>query len=402
MGVNFMRALDKWLGIPCCFFLSLFVFCLRPFSRRQASPIKKILFLQISEMGSSVSAYSSILKAKELFPGVEISYFIFQEMQESIHLMGVVDSDHVFTVTSKSFFGFAKGIWKMIWLMRSHKFDAILDLELFSRLSSILSYLFGARRRVGYNNFHMEGLYRGSLQTHKVIYNHTKHISYNFLALVYALEEDPAMIPLPKRFIPETDIKPLKIRSSSADRKIMLMKLRNENLRITPKTKLILLNPNASDLLPLRRWPTENFIETAIRLLKDKNVCILIIGVQSEYERAEKIRESINSDRCINFAGKTTLRQLIDLYNISDVLLSNDSGPPNFASLTDLRTLVFFGPETPICYKPLGKNIEVLYANYHCSPCVSAYNHRQSACKDNQCLQALTVDLVYRQIIVKN
>ncbi len=353
-------------------------------------------------MGSSVSAYSSILKAKELFPGVEISYFIFQEMQESIHLMGVVDSDHVFTVTSKSFFGFAKGIWKMIWLMRSHKFDAILDLELFSRLSSILSYLFGARRRVGYNNFHMEGLYRGSLQTHKVIYNHTKHISYNFLALVYALEEDPAMIPLPKRFIPETDIKPLKIRSSSADRKIMLMKLRNENLRITPKTKLILLNPNASDLLPLRRWPTENFIETAIRLLKDKNVCILIIGVQSEYERAEKIRESINSDRCINFAGKTTLRQLIDLYNISDVLLSNDSGPPNFASLTDLRTLVFFGPETPICYKPLGKNIEVLYANYHCSPCVSAYNHRQSACKDNQCLQALTVDLVYRQIIVKN
>lgn len=401
MGVDFMRMMDKWLGIPCCFFLSLIAFCLRPFTSRDSSPVRKILFLQISEMGSSVSAYSSILKAKELFPGAEISYFIFQEMQESIHLMGVVDSNKVFTVTSKTFLGFTKGIWKMIWLMRSQKFDAILDLELFSRLSGILCYLFGARKRVGYNGFHMEGLYRGSLQTHKVIYNHTRHISFNFLSLVYALSEDSTHLPLPKTFIPDSDIVPLKIRSTTADKKNMFDRLRAENPQITKSTKLILFNPNASDLLPLRRWPTENYIETGIRLLKDKNVSIIIIGVQSEYERAEKIREAINSDRCVNFAGKTTLRQLIDLYNISYLLLSNDSGPPNFASLTDLRTLVFFGPETPICYKPLGKNIEALYANFHCSPCVSAYNHRKSICTNNQCLQALTVERVFRQIIAK-
>jgi ADP-heptose:LPS heptosyltransferase len=396
-----MRAIDKWLGIPVCFLLSLMEFFLKPFPRKEDRPVKKILFLQISEMGSSLSAYSSILKARELFPGVEIYYFIFQEMQDSIHLMDVVKQNHVYTVSSKSFLRFTKGIFKMIWLMRAQKFDAILDLELFSRLSSILCYLFGAKNRVGFNGFHMEGLYRGTLQTQRVIYNHTRHISFNFLALVYALKEDRWALPLPKLSIPKSDIKSLKIRSTSADKKAIRDKLLGENVHLTQNTKIVLLNPNASDLLPLRRWPTENYIETAIRLLKDKDHIVILIGVQSEYERASKICEAVNSDRCFNFAGKTTLRELIDLFNTADIFLSNDSGPPNFASLTDIPTFVFFGPETPLCYKPLGKNIEALYANFHCSPCVSAYNHRKSACTDNKCLQVITVDEVYEKMIVR-
>ncbi len=398
MSIDFMRFMDKWLGIPACFFLSIIEYCLRPLTRKSSHEIKKILFLQISEMGSTVSAYSSIQKAKEFFPGVEISYFIFQEMQDSIHLLGILNKDRIFTVTSKTFFGFVKGIWSMYWIMRSQKFDAILDLELFSRLSSILCYLFGAKKRVGFNGFHMEGLYRGGLQTHRVIYNHTRHISYNYLSLVYALTEEPTDLPLPKKFIPENDIKHLKIPSSTVDKKAILAKLQKENPQITPNKKIVLFNPNSSDLLPLRRWPTENYIETAIRLLKDKNLFVILIGVQSEYERAAKICAAVESDRCINFTGKTTLRELIDLYNLADLLLSNDSGPPNFASMTELRTLVFFGPETPLCYKPLGKNVEALYSNFHCSPCVSAYNHRKSACTDNKCLQAITVDEVYKRI----
>ena len=86
------------------------------------------------------------------------------------------------------------------------------------------------------------------------------------------------------------------------------------------------------------------------------------------------------------------------MYAVSTVLVSNDSGPPNFASLTDIQVLVLFGPETPQCYLPLGKNMEMLYADYLCSPCVSAYNHRKSACTDNKCLQAITVEQVMERL----
>lgn len=401
MTINLMRALDKWAGVPVCAALSLLDFLLRPFAQKANRPIKKILFVQISEMGSSISAYSSILKARELYPGVEIYYFTFQETQDSIHLMGAVDRDHVFTVSSKSLVFFVFGLIRIIWIMRRHSFDAILDLELFSRLSTLVSYLVGAPKRVGFDGFHMEGLYRGSIQTHRVLYNHLSHISKNFLSLVYALNQNPTEIPLSKVCIPESDIRSLKLQSEKQARNAILTKIRTLIPSITAKTKIVLFNPNASDLLPLRRWPRENYIETAKRLLKHPDVCIIITGAVTEIEGAASLAHAIASDRCANFAGKTTLPELIDLYNISDLLLSNDSGPPNFASLTNIPTLVFFGPETPICYKPLGKNIEALYANFHCSPCVSAYNHRKSSCVDNKCLQAISVDEVYHRILTK-
>lgn len=99
--------------------------------------------------------------------------------------------------------------------------------------------------------------------------------------------------------------------------------------------------------------------------------------------------------RCVSFCGRTTLPELLDLYCIADLLISNDSGPPNFATLTRLPVLVLFGPETPQCYQPLGPNVTALYAGFLCSPCVSAYNHRKSPCRDNRCLQAISVETVY-------
>ncbi len=49
-------------------------------------------------------------------------------------------------------------------------------------------------------------------------------------------------------------------------------------------------------------------------------------------------------------------------------------------------TIVLFGPETPKLYQPLGTS-RAIYAGLACSPCVSASNHRKTAC-DRQCLHA--------------
>jgi len=400
MNVNFMRFVDKNVGIPLCYIISGYNRVVRIFLRkRKPVKIKKILFMQISEMGSAISAYSAILKAKELYPDAEVYYFIFSEMQESVHLLDIIPKDKVITVPSKSFSGFIIGLIKVIFVMRRHKFDVILDLELFSRLSSLLSFLFGSKISIGFYRFHMEGLYRGTYQTHKVIYNHMKHISYNFLSLVYAISADADDIPHSKISVPETDIKIKKIKSSPAEKDKIFKLLKIKNPEITRNSKILVFNPNASELLPLRKWPLENYTELARKILKNnESVFIVITGVKSEIVDAEAICGGVKNARCINFAGETTLRELIDLYNISYALLSNDSGPPNFASLTDIHGFVFFGPESPVCYKPLGVNIEELYSNYMCSPCVSAYNHRKSACTDNQCLKSISVDDVYKKL----
>ena len=75
-------------------------------------------------------------------------------------------------------------------------------------------------------------------------------------------------------------------------------------------------------------------------------------------------------------------------------MLSNDSGPPHFASVTGMPTYVFFGPETPKLYGTLGTTTPI-YAGLACSPCVSASNHRKTACTDNVCLQVITPEQVF-------
>lgn len=399
MNVDTMRLVDKWFGIPLCCLLSGWERVARALRKPcEARPIRKILFIQLSEMGSTVSAYSAIKKVQELFPAAQLYYLMFREMQESIRLLSVIPEQNILTVPSRTLAGLVAGMLGMLVRLRRQQFDAVLDLELFARNSTIISYLANAPVRVGFDAFHMEGLYRGSLLTHRVIYNHLQHISNNFLGLVQALSLAPSDLPLAKVKINPADICLPVIASTPAAKQKMRARLQALCPELSAAQRIIVFNPNGSQLLPLRRWPMQHYVELARRLITCPSVILVITGVAAEQPDADMICSSVRSSRCINFAGQTTLRELIDLYNIADLMVSNDSGPPNFASLTALKVLVFFGPETPCCYKPLGPHVEVLYAGLLCSPCVSAYNHRKSPCTDNKCLQAISVDQVYARI----
>jgi ADP-heptose:LPS heptosyltransferase len=95
------------------------------------------------------------------------------------------------------------------------------------------------------------------------------------------------------------------------------------------------------------------------------------------------------------------LSELIDLFNVADVLVSNDSGPAQFAALTSIHAFVFFGPETPARYGPLSDRCVPLYAGYACSPCVTAFNQRRTSCQDNVCVKHFDVETVARLVTEK-
>jgi ADP-heptose:LPS heptosyltransferase len=89
------------------------------------------------------------------------------------------------------------------------------------------------------------------------------------------------------------------------------------------------------------------------------------------------------------------MNQLLVLYSLSRVLVTNDSGPAHFASLTPIQTISLFGPETPKLFAAQSPRSHAMWAGIACSPCVSAYNNRVSKCKDNLCMQRITVDMVF-------
>jgi ADP-heptose:LPS heptosyltransferase len=130
---------------------------------------------------------------------------------------------------------------------------------------------------------------------------------------------------------------------------------------------------------------------------KWEDVLVLITGAPAEREEALQMQQKVGHPRFRSFAGMHKLNAITALYNISAVLVSNDSGPAHFSAITPIRSIVLFGPETPKLYGSLG-NTEAIWAALACSPCVTAANQKNSACDDAVCMRMITPERVMESI----
>ncbi len=394
MKVDTMRRIDHLAGVPLCFLATLLLRLLDLWRRPTSGKPRKVLLIELSEMGSAILVDPAMRKLQK--EGAELYFVIFRKNAASLRLLGTVAEENVFTIREDGLLPLALDTLRFFFWTRKQRIDAVIDLELFSRFTALLSGLSGASRRVGYHAFHNEGLYRGEMLTHRVAYNPHIHISKNFIALVNALLSEKAELPYSKTRIRDEETLLAKAEISAEQQAAMREKIKAEYPAYTPQThRIVLINPNASELLPQRRWLPQRYVEVMQAILRDHDdVLILITGAPGEREEAEALKRHVGEERCINFAGKLRLLELPALYSIATLMLTNDSGPGHFSSVTDLKTFVIFGPETPKLYGSLG-NSTPIYAGLACSPCVSAGNHRKTPCSDNVCLQVIQADEVY-------
>jgi ADP-heptose:LPS heptosyltransferase len=407
ISVNTMRAIDHWVGVPLCAIASPIVALIdgikNIFSRGPEQP-KKLLFIELSEMGSAILVDPAMRNAQAR--GAELFFLIFKSNRASLTLLNTVKPENIFTIDSSSLGGLIKDTLRFLVLARTLRIDTVIDLELFSRFTALLTGLCGARRRVGYHIFHGEGLWRGFMLTRKVHYNPHIHITKNFLSLIHAAFAKEIEVPFSKIHISDSEVKlEQAIINPDILKKVLARIEKKASEAGIPftygKDRLILINPNASDLLPQRRWAQQRFSEL-IQAVNQRypNDLILITGSPAEFVYVDKVRSVANVKNALNFAGQVSFAELPPLYTLSDVMVTNDSGPGHFSAVTPLRTVVLFGPETPALYGSVGNSIAIT-ANLACSPCVSAANHRKTPCHDNVCMQAISVTQVLDKVTVQ-
>lgn len=399
MKPDTMRKIDATLGPVICAALSFrrrIIDLLMPRNRDRLKNVRRLLFVKPAEMGSTILMYPMLCRARELWPDCEFHFLVFAENTAAVHMLGLVEESNIHTIRTTDLKTFVPDSLAILCKLFLLHFDAALDLEFFSRASAILTELAGARATCGFNRFTMEGMYKGSFFTHPVQYNCHIHTAQTFLSMIESLTQPSGQIPLVKVPVQSVDKLPLARLSCTPDEQQSMRRLViAESSAVNEQSRLLIINANSSDLVPLRRWPLENFIELGRRLLQIDNTVIVLTGVAGERAESEHVQASIGSNRVANLVGKTSLRQLLVLYSICDLMVTNDSGPSHFASLTDLPVVTLFGPETPLLYGALGKNKRAITAGLACSPCVSSYNHRATACNDNLCMRAISVDEVY-------
>jgi ADP-heptose:LPS heptosyltransferase len=394
MHVDVMRWIDHWVGVPLCFLLTLFG---RPFRHRPTSEGKprRILFIELSEMGSTILADPAMRKARDAL-GAELFFVIFRRNAASLAFLRTIPEANIYTIRENSLFTLAIDTLGFLAWVRRAGIDTVIDLELFSRFTALLTGLSGAARRVGFYRFHNEGLYRGEMLTHRVAYNPHIHIAKNFIALINALSAPLDQVPFSKTLITDDETTIPQVAVSAQQKKDMRERLTLLYPDYDPtRHRLALINPNASDLLPQRRWPHAHFASLARMILATSpNMLVVITGSPDEAAEADRLKALVADPRVINFAGRQLLTELPALYALAEVMISNDSGPGHFAAVTAMPVVSLFGPETPALYGPLGRG-KALFAGLACSPCVSAANHRKTACRDPLCMQALSAEAAF-------
>ncbi|MEM7816726.1 MAG: glycosyltransferase family 9 protein [Candidatus Aenigmatarchaeota archaeon] len=397
MKIEILRWLDKHIGTLICFVLTLHHKTLSFLRSEKTVNTKKILFIKLSEQGSTILAYPTIKEAIKIVGRQNVYFLVFKENREILDILEIIPQKNIFEINHYNIFTFLSSILKTLLNIKKNKIDTCIDMEFFSRFSAILAYLCKAKKRVGFHRFNLEAPYRGDLFTHRLLYNPYLHTKTIFLCLLEAVKFEPIKNePIHLNIDYNYNYEIPQFLPTEKEKKAIIEKI--ERIKKAQLTKpIFIFNPQPQDILNVRNWPLENYIQLGKKILKEyPQASIIISGTSKEKEKIKTITKNI--PETISLAGLTSLRELLTLYCIADVLITHDCGPAHFSSITPIKTIVLFGPETPLLFSPISKNKKIIYHRLACSPCINVYNQRYFKCKTKLCIKEITVEQVYKEI----
>lgn len=390
MDVRLQKLVDRMVGVPACGLISA-LRRVAPAARPSGSP-RKVLVVLLSEMGSLVLAEPMFRRIRERWPSAELHVMLFARNRQMLDLLGVVEPSRVIAIRDTSIGTLVPDLLRAILRIRREGIDTVIDCELFARVSAVISGLSKARRRAGFHRATQEGLYRGSFLSSPVPYNPYRHLSHQLVALVDSIDSSDGPVSkrshAPGAFDPPTFV----AEPGEIDREVSA--LEHDHPAVVGR-RLVLVYPSGG-LLPIRAWPEEHYA-ALMRGLLNEGAAVGIIGMPEDRALAERLRSACGGDdRCINLAGYTrSVRHLLCIFHRASLLVTNDGGPGQFAAMTPVPTIVFFGPETPTLYRSWSPHAHAYFTGLACAPCLTAYNHRTSPCDgDNQCLKRILPDEV--------
>jgi ADP-heptose:LPS heptosyltransferase len=381
VNLKSIKKIDRFAGWAICSLLALHNALMKPFRMRSDSPPKNILLIKFFGMGSIVLAQPLLKMVRTAYPGARIHFLTFSSNVGVLDLFG--NSDEVLQTEVKPLHKFIIDTLRILLLLRRKKIDIAFNLEFFSRYTSIVTYLSGARKRV---EFYSEVLWRGNLFTTGVKFNPYLHVKDNFLRLAEVAGVAGTAEPAPRPSIAND------ITTHISD---ML-----QAHGIGPSDRKICINVNAGDLAIERRWPEQRFIELIDRLSAHP-VKIILIGARNDAPYVEQVVNKVKDRRSIvNLAGKTSIKELAAVFQLCDLTITSDSGPLHLADAVGATTVSFFGPETPVLYGPRnGRNL-VFYRAEKCSPCLDVLNAKTVSCDYHvQCMTGISAEEVHTALL---
>ncbi|WP_164972751.1 glycosyltransferase family 9 protein [Lacibacter luteus] len=260
--------------------------------------------------------------------------------------------------------------------------DTFINLEVYSYFTTFISILSLSRNRYSY--YRKSAAFRNGIDTHHIYFNTKRPLQE-----VYA----QVMLLLQVEAIEQTSKFPFLI--ADEDKQKVNEFFRNNNVE-----RFVIINSNASDLMPERKWLVENWLTTIEYLLKETPFTVLLSGSSAEKAGVEEQFSEVlykHADRVKNVAGDFGLAAYTFLLRHAEFMISNDSGPLHLAFSQKTKCISLWGPTDPAHLALKSKNNYELYKEVYCSPCL--HHADKPPCKGNNiCMKNITSAEVIEKI----
>ncbi len=294
--------------------------------------IKNILILKWGALGDLIMATSTIMAVRENFPGAKITMFTNNLMNEILPQGFVVD-EYIFLKKSGRYVEepFFSQLFK-IWNLRKRKYDLAIDLKWKSERASVLTYLSGAKIRVGYWEKFYNHCYTHSIK-HPVGGYHEVRRNLDVIRQIglKVKEENPLI------FISEAD-----------------KKFANDFFasNLLSKGNTVCAHPGASK--ENRAWLPEKYVELLKKMIAKFNVKILVTWGSNELTLAQKIVDAVGSNAIIS-PKTNSISQLSAVIENCGLFISVCTGPMNVANAVKTPIVALLGSTDPLDWSPFGE-----------------------------------------------
>jgi len=160
-----------------------------------------------------------------------------------------------------------------------------------------------------------------------------------------------------------------------------------KKFNLTPSEKILALCPGA-EYGAAKRWPASYFAEVARHKIA-QGWQVWLFGSDKDKAAAEQIKSEVSGD-CIDFTGRTSLAEAVDLLSLADTVVTNDSGLMHVAAALDKKIIALYGSSDPNFTPPLNTKAHVISLNLDCSPCFK----RECPLGHTRCLTDIKPDQV--------
>ena len=336
-----------------------------------------ILIVKLSAIGDVIHTLPSLAALRKLYPDAHITWVIEEDSSDIIE--GHLCLDRIIISRRKSWLKNLKRLHEVrktigemksfVATLRDRRYDLVVDFHGLLK-SSLIVLLSGGRRKLGYNSMQeLSGLFLGE----KIYEDMDKHAVDRYLDLPRHLGADIGN--------PEFAIH---IGEENRNRVDNLLKKN----RISMEDSFVSVNPVA--FWDTKLWEDGKFARLCDRITEELKMKVVFTGGRNR-ETVERIR-SLMKFPSADLAGRTTLRDLAYLYELSDLIITTDSGPMHVSAAVGTPTVALFGPTDPARTGPYGEDHTVIRRNLPCSPCFL------KKCETKKCMKEISVEDVFQAV----